>query len=408
MPAVNTRSYRVLIIAGLALLLIVAAILYVKGKSNSTPSFSTIKVSRGDIENLVTATGSLQPRNYVDVGAQVSGQLKTLHVSVGDKVKKGDLLAEIDATLYIAKVDATRAQLRNQNALLTDRQAQLELAQSNYQRTKTLVAEDAASVEALEAAKASLQSANAQITALRAQIEQTASGLREEEANLAFAHIYAPMDGTVVTIDARQGQTLNASQSAPIILRLADLSVMTVEAQVSEADISKLYVGMPVYFTIFGGEEQRWYSKLNKIEPTPVVNNNVVLYNALFDVPNASGVLMTQMTTQVFFIVSQAKNTLQVPLTALRFKSAATKVAGNTAQNASEQTALQGRMATVQWLNATLQQQEKDVVVGVSNRVHAQIISGLEEGDSIIINIKNAGESKDNARMPFAGPRVGR
>lgn len=408
MSAVNTRSYRVLIIAALALLLIIAALLYVKGKSNNTPSFSTVKVNRGDIENLVTATGSLQPRNYVDVGAQVSGQLKTLHVSVGDKVKKGDLLAEIDATLYIAKVDATRAQLRNQNALLTDRQAQLELAQSNYQRTKNLVAEDAASVEALEAAKAALQSANAQITALRAQIEQTASGLREEEANLAFARIYAPMDGTVVTIDARQGQTLNASQSAPIILRLADLSVMTVEAQVSEADISKLYVGMPVYFTIFGGEGQRWYSKLSKIEPTPVVNNNVVLYNALFDVPNASGVLMTQMTTQVFFIVSQAKNTLQVPLTALRFKPATTKVADNTAQNTNEQAALQGRMATVQWLNAKLQQQEKDVVVGVSNRVYAQIISGLEEGDSIIINIKNTGQSKDNARMPFAGPRVGR
>src|SRR5690554_3524957 len=225
MPTANKKwSYRVLILATLSVLLIIAAAVYFMGKSDSTPEHNTVAVSRGDIENLVTATGSLQPRNYVDVGAQVSGQLKTLHVSVGDKVKEGDLLAEIDATLYIAKVDATRAHLRNQNALLTDRQAQLELAQSNYQRTKSLVAEDAASVEDLERETASLQSAKAQITALRAQIEQTASGLREEEVNLAFARIYAPMDGTVVSINARQGQTLNASQSAPIILRLADLS----------------------------------------------------------------------------------------------------------------------------------------------------------------------------------------
>lgn len=398
MPTANKKwSYRVLILATLSVLLIIAAAVYFMGKSDSTPEHNTVAVSRGDIENLVTATGSLQPRNYVDVGAQVSGQLKTLHVSVGDKVKEGDLLAEIDATLYIAKVDATRAHLRNQNALLTDRQAQLELAQSNYQRTKSLVAEDAASVEDLERETASLQSAKAQITALRAQIEQTASGLREEEANLAFARIYAPMDGTVVSINARQGQTLNASQSAPIILRLADLSVMTVEAQVSEADISKLYVDMPVYFTIFGGEGRRWYSQLNKVEPTPVVNNNVVLYNALFDVPNESGILMTQMTTQVFFIVSQAKNALQVPITALRFKTQKASAAGKSKQ----------RLATVRRLNAKSQVEEKEVNVGVSNRVHAEILSGLEEGDTIVIGGKAANDKNNAGSMPF-GPRVGR
>lgn len=388
-------SLPVLLLVTLSVLLLIAAFFYFKGKTNSAPEYTTVTVNRGDIENLVTATGSLQPRNYVDVGAQVSGQLKTLHVSVGDKVKEGDLLAEIDATLYIAKVDATRAHLRNQNALLSDRQAQLELAQSNYQRTKYLLAEDAASIEDLERDAAALQSAKSQITALRAQIEQTASSLREEEANLAFARIYAPMDGTVVSINARQGQTLNASQSAPVILRLADLSVMTVEAQVSEADISKLYVDMPVYFTIFGGEGRRWYSQLNKVEPTPVVNNNVVLYNALFDVPNESGILMTQMTTQVFFIVSQAQDALQVPITALAFKTA-------TAANNEKE-----RLATVQWLDEKSQRQEKEVRVGVSNRVHAQILGGLEEGDRIVIGSKTSAKNNAGGRSPF-GPRVGR
>lgn len=396
---------------------------------------ATAKVQRGDIENLVTATGSLQPRDYVDVGAQVSGQLKVLHVEVGDEVKKGDLLAEIDATVYLAKVDATRAQLRNQNALLRDRQSQLRLAEINQRRQKNLMAEDATTRESLESAEATLQSASAQIAALEAQIEQTSSSLREEEANLEFASIYAPMDGTVVSISARQGQTLNANQSAPTILRLADLSIMTVQSQVSEADVSKLYSGMPVYFTTLGGEGRRWYGELAKIEPTPVVNNNVVLYNALFDVPNNGGVLMTQMTAQVFFIVSQAKDALQVPVSALKFlPPMQRKPESNEAAQSSERPAramqdagsegqsprargegerptrvagkVRERKATVQVVNARGEQESREVTVGVSSRVQAQILSGLAEGDTVVLSTPAAGQGASSNR-PQGGPGGG-
>ena len=309
------------VIALLVFVLIVVALLwrslFTGGEADVV--YTTEPVARGDIENLVTATGTLQPQDYVDVGAQVSGQLKKLHVEVGSEVKAGDLLAEIDATVYAAKVDATRAQLRNQQAQLQEREAQLKLAEINFKRQKNLMSEDATTTEAVETADANLKSAQAQLKSLQAQIQQTESTLRVEAANLNYARIYAPIDGTVVSITSRQGQTLNTNQMAPTIMRIADLSTMTVQTQVSEADIGKLRVEMPVYFTTLGSQGRRWYSKLNRIQPTPEVLNNVILYNALFDVPNENRVLMTQMSTQVFFIESQAKGVLLVPMSTVSF-----------------------------------------------------------------------------------------
>ena len=293
---------------------------YFFSKNGDAENYVTATLEQGEIQNLVTATGVLQPREYVDVGAQVSGQLKKLLVVVGQQVKAGDLLAEIDATVFRAKVDGIRAQLQNQQAQLGDRQAQLTLAKIRADRQQNLFKDDATTKESVQVAEASYQSAGAQLKALQAQIQQTESSLRAEEANLAYARIYAPMSGTVVSITSRQGQTLNANQQAPTIMRIADLSTMTVQTQVSEADIGKLHVGMPVYFTTLGGQDYRWYSKLDRVEPTPQVTSNVVLYNALFDVPNENGVLMTSMSTQVFFIAAQARDTLVIPASALNFK----------------------------------------------------------------------------------------
>ncbi len=303
-----------------AILVAIGVWKYFFSKNSEAENYLTATVEKGEIQNLVTATGVLQPREYVDVGAQVSGQLRKLLVVVGQQVKAGDLLAEIDATVFRAKVDGIRAQLQNQKAQLGDRQAQLTLAKIRIERQQNLYKDDATTKEALQVAEASFQSAGAQLKALQAQIQQTESSLRAEEANLAYARIYAPMSGTVVSITSRQGQTLNANNQAPTIMRIADLSSMTVQTQVSEADIGKLHVGMPVYFTTLGGQDYRWYSKLDRVEPTPQVTNNVVLYNALFDVPNEHGVLMTSMSTQVFFIAAQARDTLVIPASALNFK----------------------------------------------------------------------------------------
>lgn len=395
--------------------------------------YTSEAVVRGDIENLVTATGILQPQDYVDVGAQVSGILKKLHVEVGDEVKVGDLLAEIDATVYAARVDGTRAQLQNQQAQLLDKQAQLKLAEINFQRQQNLKNEDATSTETLQAAEASLQSARAQLKALQAQIKQTDSTLRVESANLEFAKIYSPIDGTVVSITSRQGQTLNTNQMAPTIMRVADLSTMTVQTQVSEADISKLRKQMPVYFTTLGSQGRRWYSQLDRIQPTPEVLNNVVLYNALFDVPNENRLLMTQMSTQVFFIESQAKNVLLVPMSALRFASTGdAKGSGKSGdkkewknkspeewQKKREQNSGHDqsgmvpsrekriREATVNIMKEGQVTEERKVKVGVTNRVQAEIIEGLQEGEQVVSSITKPNQVK-TAAGGWGGPGMGR
>jgi macrolide-specific efflux system membrane fusion protein len=446
-PWLLSKPYRLLL---LAVMLVVISLLLWRiafATHHEKLQYNTTLVERGTIENLVTATGILQPRDYVDVGAQVSGQLKILHVDVGSEVKAGDLVAEIDATVYAANVDGTRAQLISQQAQLRDRDAQLKLARINFQRQQNLQKADASTQEALQSAEASLASVTAQLDALKAQIKQTESNLRVQEANLDYANIYAPMDGTVVSLTARQGQTLNANQTAPTIMRIADLSTMTVQTQVSEADVGKLRVGMPVYFTTLGSQGRRWYSQLDRIQPTPEVLNNVVLYNALFEVPNQQRVLMTQMSTQVFFISAQAKDVLLVPMSSLTFARSDTlkngigkngengsdrkiniaaagkvpdiegdispqKSAGETSGEKSVQsgrdkniarnrekrggpdssgnTETLKRQASVQVVAPNGRQETRSVTVGVTNRIQAEIISGLNEGEIIVIGVRHA------------------
>jgi macrolide-specific efflux system membrane fusion protein len=424
---------RLLIAAAILLIIAVGwlAKTSLSGNGKAVDAYQFATVQRGDIEDLVTATGTLQPREYVDVGAQVSGQLQKIHVQVGSEVKAGDLLAEIDPTVYLSKVDASRALLRNQRAQLKEREAQLTLAQIQFKRQTALMAEDATTTESVQTAEATLRSAEASLEALRAQIEQTESSLRGDEASLRYARVLAPMNGTVVSISARQGQTLNTNQQAPTILRVADLSTMTVQTQVSEADISRLRPGIQAYFTTLGSQTQRWYSTLDKIEPTPTTTNNVVLYNALFDVPNADGRLMTDMTAQVFFVVAQARDVLQIPLGALQARGprpegarqseggGERKASGrgerqaapegadrqNQAQNQStppSDGAPRVRRATVKVLDSHGNLSERMIEVGVTNRIQAQVLSGLVEGDKVV-----SGRATATSGAAPSGPRFG-
>ncbi len=388
--------------------------------------YLTAVVQRGDIEDTVSATGTLQPRDFVDVGTQVSGQLKVVNVQIGQTVKAGDLLAEIDPTVYRTRVDAGRAQLRNLHALLADRQAQLELARQQFARQENLMREDATTAEAFHQAEAALRSAAAQIDALKAQIQQTESTLRGDEANLGYTKIYAPMSGTVVSQAVKQGQTLNANQQAPIVMRIADLSTMTVATQVSEADVSRLRVGMDVYFTTLGGGDRRWYGKLRQIMPTPNVVNNVVLYDSLFDVPNPSQELMTQMTAQVFFVVAGAKDTVFAPVAALRPvarsgrgsrsggpREAADPKATDARKGAPRvSVALDPRalfangraLVSVVAEDGTVTNRE--VQVGVMNRVSAQILAGLEPGERVAIGSRPGSAPARPATLPPGTPRL--
>lgn len=394
----------------------------------ATPAESYIfsPVQRADIEDLVSATGALQPRDYVDVGAQVSGQLKKIHVEVGSEVKEGDLLAEIDAEQSTARVEASRAQLRSQQAQLVESQVALAQAERDLQRQKNLMAEDASTTEQLETAETALRTVRAQIDSLKAQMDQLRASTRVDESNLRFTRIYAPMSGTVVSITARQGQTLNTNQSAPTILRVADLSTMTVQTQVSEADVSKLRKDMPAYFTTLGSQGRRWTGQLRKVEPTPTVTNNVVLYNALFDVPNPNRGLMTQMTAQVFFVVAQARDVLVVPMAALTLQRAPAGTrpdAGASAASAPMPPASAAsrprgergggqrgpRQASVKVQVADGSVQEREITVGISNRVQAQVLSGLTEGERVVAGIKQPDLPKREAAQalgasPFGAP----
>jgi membrane fusion protein, macrolide-specific efflux system len=361
-----------------------------------------VAATRGDVEDTVTALGALQPKDYVDVGAQVSGQLKTIAVRIGDSVTKGQFLAEIDSTVQAAKVQSDRDSLQGLQASLAANLAQANLTRAQLARQKGLLKIGGTSRDAYQIAEAAARSAQAQVNALKAQIAQAQSQLNGDAATLGYAKIYAPIAGSVVSITAMQGQTLNASQQAPVILRIADLSTMTVWTQVSEADVPKLSAGMDAYFTTLGSPDRRWAGKLRQILPTPEVVNNVVLYTALFDVANPTGTLMPQMTAQVFFIAAAARNVVTVPVAALHYgrpgaAGAAHRTGNRSGQRrgatqgeatSNAQANAQGRPAWVTVVKDDASRETRRVRVGISNRVSAEVVSGLAEGERVVAGTK--------------------
>jgi len=351
-------------------------------RADTKPSFRTQAVALGDVEDTVSAVGVLQPLNYVDVGTQVSGQLRTIYVDFGQRVEQGQLLAQIDPTIYEARVSADIANLQALRAQKTDKQVQLGLAERQFERQKNLLAGRATSQDAYDSAEAGRRSLQAQIAVLDAQIQQGESTLKSDQANLSYTKIYAPMTGTVVDITARQGQTLNANQSAPIVLRIADLDTMTVKTQVSEADVPKLTLGMTAYFTTLGQPDKRREGKLRQILPTPEVVNNVVLYSALFDVANPDKDLLTQMSAQVFFVISKAENLPVVPMAALRPLP-------------------QGKKRYALRVIENGQPVRRVVDIAASNRVNAAVANnGVKPGEEVVIDLANTRPAQGAAARP--------
>lgn len=352
---------------------------------------STVAVTRADIESSVTALGTLQPRRYVDVGAQASGQIRKLHVEVGDPIRQGQLLVEIDPSTQQARLDAGRYSIDNLKAQLAEQRAQFQLAQQQQQRQRALAAAGATRAEDLQSADAQLKVTQARIDMYQAQIRQAQASLRSDEAELGYTRIFAPMDGTVVALDAREGQTLNAQQQTPLILRIAKLSPMTVWAQVSEADIGKVKPGMSAYFTTLAGGKRRWTSQVRQILPIPpkpldqtsqgggspasasagTTGSQVVQYTVLLDVDNPDGALMAEMTTQVFFVAGQASQVLTAPLAAF-----------------DEGKAEGLRLAQVVKRDGKIEQRE--VRTGLSDRLRVQILDGLAEGEQLVIGAPSA------------------
>jgi membrane fusion protein, macrolide-specific efflux system len=351
-------------------------------------AYETSAIARGDIEASVTAIGTLQPRRYVDVGVQVSGQVLRLHVQPGDLVERGQLLVEIDPSVPKATVDAGRAALLGLRAQLAEQQALKRLAAHQHERQQRMAADNATREEDVQRAEAAVATADARIEALRAQLAQTQATLQADETRLGYTRIYAPMAGTVVSVHAREGQTLNATYQTPDILRIADLSTMTVWTDVSEADVRRVRVGQALWFVTLGGDAQlrRWHSRVRQVLPAPAVfekksessggqnssapGKQAVTYTVLFDVDNADGELMTQMTAQVSFVLAQASQVLLAPLAAV------------------------GGDARVRVLRPDGTPETRQLRLGVSNRNQVEVIEGLAEGEALIVAETPAGSTR--------------
>ena len=346
-------------------------------------AYDTVPVTRGDIESSVTALGTLQPRQYVDVGAQASGQIHKIHVAIGTEVKEGQLLVEIDPSTQTAKLDASRFAIDNLKAQLQEQRALHDLAQHKYRRQQHLAKGGATREEDVQAAEAEVRTTQARIDMFTAQIRQARASLRSDEAELGYTRIYAPMTGTVVALDAREGQTLNAQQQTPLILRIARLSPMTVWAQVSEADIGQVKPGMQAWFTTLSGGNRRWSSNVRQVLPVPPKplnetgqgggspasksgSDRVVLYTVLLDVDNHDQALMPEMTTQVFFVAGQARDVLLAPIVALQ-----------------DTTDSERQIARI--VSASGKVEPREIRTGISDRLRVEIIDGVNEGDHLLI-----------------------
>ena len=435
---------KLIIIAVVAIAIAATAWYFFKPEPEQN-QFITADVSRGDIENSVLATGVLEATKMVSVGSQVSGQVKKMYVVLGDQVKQGQLIAQIDSIRQENELKTAEANIKNQQAQLATRQANLAKVEAEYNRQKAMYAQDATSRAELESALASFKTAQADITAVNAQIEQSRLTLSTAKEDLGYTRIVAPMDGTIVAIVTEEGQTVNANQSAPTIVKLAKLDTMTVKSEISEADVMKVEEGQTVYFTTLGNSEKKHYATLRQVEPAPNSINtesnsntsstsSAVYYNALFDVPNEDGKLRIDMTAQVFIILDEAKNVLTIPASAVQTSNRPQRQRGQNPNREAgaeqsrgersreentnnpnrparleltaeeRQLVEQGKasIGMVRVLQADGSAKPQSVLIGLNNRVTAQVMRGLKQGDKVVI-ADGADSSNDAAKRGARG-----
>lgn len=298
------------------------------------PTYMTALPSTRDIKQQVYATGTVAGKVEVDVGAQVSGQIKKLYVERGDRVKQGDLLCEIDPE--IQENDLRRAQAEEKLILaqIASKEAQIKMLKSEHQRQQRLLRNDATSTQTAEQAQAEYEMAVADLDALKAQYDQAVISVDDATTNLGYTRIVAPMDGTVYAIPVEEGQTVNANQTTPTILKLATLDTMTVEAEISEADVVKVQPGMPCRFTIMGLPNRYFEANLRSIDPAPASaeststststssSSEAIYYNALLDVDNEEGILRIDMTAEVEITIAAVSGVKAIPISAVQNESA--------------------------------------------------------------------------------------
>lgn len=362
------------------------------------PELVTTQARQGPIEEVVLATGVLEPLELVRVGAQASGRVERLAVRVGDRVEVGQLIAEIDSQTQRNSLRDRQAALANIRATRAARAAGLVQAEKDLERQRTMLAADATPRANFDAAVATLDSARAEVRALDAQIAQAQAALDSVRVELGYTRITAPIAGTVVAIVTDEGQTVNALQTAPTIVMIARLDTMTVRADISEADVIRVRSGLPVWFSILGAPQRRFTGELRQVEPAPESISNegspagagagstdgAIYYTGLIDVSNADGVLRPSMTAQVSIVLRRVDKAVLVPLTAVEGSPRA------------------GGMGRIRIVNAEGEAEARTVRVGIDNGSDIQILSGLRAGETIVLGTSTDARASGEAQLAAA------
>ena len=364
-------------------------------KPKNEINYLTEPVVRTNIAQTVSATGEISAAQLVDVGAQASGQIKKLHVTLGQQVKKGDLIAEIDSTSQLNNLNTNKAKLDTYQAQLVSAEIALRSADKKYQREQALWKEDATSREALEDGQDAFAAAKASVAELKSSIRQTQIAINTAEADLGYTRITAPMDGTVVAIPVEEGQTVNANQTTPTIVQVADLSTMLNKMQIAEGDVNKVKAGMKLTFTTLSQPDNVREATLESIDPglttmsqgsyttSTDTTDSAIYYYARSLVPNEDNVLHIGMTTENTIIINQAEKVLAVPKLAVKQR---------------------GGKQDVRVLGENNQPQEKEITTGLSDNMNTEVKSGLGEGENVIISEAAAGETSDSVGRGMGRP----
>lgn len=347
------------------------------GQTNETNQvhYITEAVKRSTIDKSVLATGSVRASQRTEVGAQVSGKIINLYVKLGQAVKKGDLIAEIDASNQSNSLSTAEASLASYQAKLKSAQVALEVAQSNYNRLSKLYKVESASQNDLETAKNTLASAKATVDEVKSQIKTAQISVNDAKTNLDYTQIISPMDGVIVSVPVSVGQTVNSNQTSPTIVQVADLSKMLIKLEISEGDIAQVTEGQNIRFTTLAEPNRTYFSKIDSVDPalTTLTDNNyteesgnteAVYYYANALVDNAENKLRIGMTVQGQVDIAKRDNVLVVPTSALK---------------------RQGEQATVQILTTNNQVENKTVKTGLSDSQYTEILTGLAEGEQVIM-----------------------
>lgn len=284
-------------------------------------SFTTAEVTQGDVASWVTATGTLSPRVTVEVGSQISGRINELLADFNSPVKKGQLVARIDPLLFESEVASARASVASAEANIKGTEASLANARLTYERSSALAQKKLVAQSEADEALSQLRLAEAQLAANKAQLAQAKANLELKLTNLAYTKIYSPIDGVVISRDVDVGQTVAASMQAPTLFTIAeDLRKMEIHTSVAESDVGAIEKGMDVEFDVDAYPNTVFRGEVKEVRYSPTTEQNVVTYNAVVSVENPDLKLLPGMTAQVRFKVAEARDTLLVPNTALRFK----------------------------------------------------------------------------------------